>query len=50
MQNSAYNLEGDSLKIGMKNGQLIDLAETSEIYNLSSHQRPQVKYFMTYLK
>ena len=50
MQNSAYTIDGDSLAIGMKNGELKDLSEASEIYNLSSDQRPQIKYFMTYLK
>lgn len=50
MQNSAYSVEGDSLKIGLKNGTLKDLSETSEIYNLSGDQRPQIKYYITYLK
>jgi HD superfamily phosphohydrolase len=50
MSNSAYNKDGNTLKIGLKNGSLKELSETSEIYNLSSEQRPQIKYFMTYLK
>jgi HD superfamily phosphohydrolase len=50
MQNSAYSAEGDSLKIGLKNGSLKDLSETSEIYNLAGDHGPQIKYYITYLK
>ncbi len=50
LTNSAYSVEGDSLKIGMKNGELKELTQTSEIYNLSVENKPQVKYFITSIK
>lgn len=50
LSNSAYSAEGDSLKIGMKEGILKELSETSEVYNITANQRPQVKYFITYMK
>lgn len=50
MSNSAYSIDGDNLKIGMKDGSLKELSETSEIYNLAQDQKPQVKYFITYTK
>lgn len=50
LKNNAYTSIGDSLKIGMKNGELKELSETSEIYNLTNHQKPQVKYYITSLK
>jgi hypothetical protein len=34
----------------MKNGELKELSETSEIYNLTNDQKPQVKYYITSLK
>lgn len=50
LKNNAYTSKGDSLKIGMKNGELKELSETSEIYNLTNDQKPQVKYYITSLK
>lgn len=50
LKNNAYTSIGDSLKIGMKNGELKELSVTSEIYNLTNHQKPQVKYYITSLK
>jgi HD superfamily phosphohydrolase len=50
LSNSTYSAEGDPLKINMKNGDLKDLADTSEIYNLSKDSKPQIKYFITYPK
>jgi HD superfamily phosphohydrolase len=50
LKNNAYTSIGTSLKIGMKNGELKELSETSEIYNLTNHQKPQVKYYITSLK
>lgn len=50
LTNSAYSVEGDKLKIGMKNGELKELTQTSEIYNLSVENKPQVKYFITSIK
>ena len=50
LTNNAYSSLGDSLKIGMKNGKLKELSETSEIYNLTNDQKPQVKYYITSLK
>jgi hypothetical protein len=43
LKNNAYTSIGNSLKIGMKNGELKELSETSEIYNLTNHQKPQGK-------
>jgi hypothetical protein len=34
----------------MKDGTLKELSETSEIYNLTNDQRPQIKYFITSVK
>lgn len=50
LSNKTYSSEGDALKIGLKDGSLKDLSETSEIYNVSWDNKPQVKYFITYLK
>ncbi len=50
LKNNAYTSTGDSLKIGMKNCELKELSETSEIYNLTNDQKPQVKYYITSLK
>lgn len=50
LTNNAYSTEGDSLKIGMKTGRLKELTQTSEIYNLSEENKPQVKYFITSVK
>jgi len=50
LTNKAYSSFGNSLKIGMKNGELKELSETSEIYNLTNDQVPHVKYFITSLK
>ena len=50
LKNNTYTSTGNSLKIGMKNGELKELSETSEIYNLTNHQKPQVKYYITSLK
>jgi HD superfamily phosphohydrolase len=50
LTNNAYSSLGDSLKISMKNGKLKELSETSEIYNLTNDQKPQVKYYITSLK
>ncbi|MGB0851398.1 MAG: HD domain-containing protein [Bacteroidia bacterium] len=50
LSNSAYSIDGDSLKIGMKDGTLKELSETSEIYNLAQDQKPQIKYFITSVK
>jgi HD superfamily phosphohydrolase len=50
LSNNAYSSDGNSLKIGMKDGSLKELSETSEIYNLTNDQRPQIKYFITSIK
>jgi hypothetical protein len=50
LSNKAYSSDGNSLKIGMKDGTLKELSETSEIYNLTNDQRPQIKYFITSVK
>ncbi|NNJ55056.1 MAG: hypothetical protein HKP14_02945 [Bacteroidia bacterium] len=50
LSNSTYSTEGDPLKIGLKNGELKDLSEASEIYNISNDNKPQIKFFITYLK
>lgn len=50
LSNKAYSSDGNSLKIGMKDGTLKELSETSEIYNLTNEQRPQIKYFITSVK
>ncbi|MBT6235819.1 HD domain-containing protein [Bacteroidia bacterium] len=50
LSNKAYSSDGNALKIGMKNGSLKELSETSEIYNLTNDQKPQIKYFITYVK
>ncbi len=50
LSNSTYTSTGDPLKINMKNGSLKDLADTSEIYNLSKESKPQIKYFISYPK
>ena len=50
LSNKAYSSDGNSLKIGMKDGTLMELSETSEIYNLTNDQRPQIKYFITSMK
>lgn len=50
LSNKAYSSDGNSLKIGMKDGTLMELSETSEIYNLTNDQRPQIKYFITSVK
>jgi HD superfamily phosphohydrolase len=50
LSNNAYSIDGDSLKIGMKDGSLKELSETSEIYNLAHAQKPQIKYFITSIK
>ncbi len=50
LKNKAYSNLGNTLKIGMKNGELKELSETSEIYNLTHDQEPHVKYFITSLK
>ncbi len=50
LSNSAYSTEGDPLKIGYKNGVLKDLTDVSEIYNITSESKPQIKYFITSIK
>jgi HD superfamily phosphohydrolase len=50
LSNNTYSADGDSLKIGMKDGGLKELSETSEIYNLSQVNKPHIKYFITSLK
>ncbi len=50
LSNNTYSADGDSLKIGMKEGGLKELSETSEIYNLSQVNKPHIKYFITSLK
>jgi hypothetical protein len=50
LSNNTYSADGDSLKIGMKEGELKELSETSEIYNLSQVNKPHIKYFITSLK
>lgn len=44
--NTAYSSTGAALKIGYKDGSLVDIDETSEVYNLKDHRVPQVKYFI----
>lgn len=50
LSNKAYSSDGNALKIGMKDGSLKELSETSEIYNLTNGQKPQIKYFITSMK
>lgn len=50
LSNKAYSTDGNALKIGMKDGTLKELSETSEIYNLTNGQKPQIKYFITSVK
>jgi len=50
LSNKAYSSDGNPLKIGMKDGSLKELSETSEIYNLTNAQKPQIKYFITSVK
>ena len=50
LSNNTYSPYGDSLKIGMKDGSLKELSETSEIYNLAHDNKPTVKYFITNVK
>jgi len=50
LSNKTYSSLGDSLKIGMKDGTLKELSETSEVYNLSDDHKPTIKYFITSLK
>ena len=50
LSNNTYSTDGDTLKIGMKDGSLKELSETSEIYNLSEDNKPTNKYFITSLK
>lgn len=50
LSNKAYSADGNPLKIGMKDGTLRELSETSEIYNLTTNQKPQIKYFITSFK
>jgi HD superfamily phosphohydrolase len=50
LSNNTYSTDGDTLKIGMKDGSLKELSETSEIYNLSEDNKPTIKYFITSLK
>jgi HD superfamily phosphohydrolase len=47
LSNNTYNTDGDTLKIGMKDGSLKELSEASEIYNLSADNKPTIKYFIT---
>jgi len=49
LSNNTYNTDGDTLKIGMKDGSLKELSEASEIYNLSADNKPTIKYFITSL-
>jgi len=50
LSNKVYSTNGNALKIGMKDGTLKELSETSEIYNLTNGQKPQIKYFITSVK
>lgn len=50
LSNKAYSADGNPLKIGMKDGTLKELSETSEIYNLTTNQKTQIKYFITSFK
>lgn len=50
LSNNTYSTQGDTLKIGMKDGSLKELSETSEIYNLSDDNKPTIKYFITSIK
>ncbi|MSQ79266.1 MAG: HD domain-containing protein [Flavobacteriaceae bacterium] len=48
--NSAYTSEESGIKILLKNGNILDLADASDQYNISALSQPVVKYFLCYPK
>ena len=50
ISNSTYSGNDDKIRILFKNGVIKDLAEASEIFNMSLFTKPSVKYFLCYPK
>ena len=50
VNNSAYNANSFHINILMKNGQLVDVAEASDLLNIQSLSKPVTKYFICYPK
>ena len=50
ISNHAYNGQDDKIKILYNNGVIKDLAEASDIFNVSLLTQPSVKYFLCYPK
>jgi hypothetical protein len=44
--NTAYSPEGFNIKILYRNGQVLDIAEASDQYNISALAKPVTKYFL----
>ncbi len=50
VNNSAYNSSDFKINILMSNGQLLDVAEASDLLNIQSLAKPVTKYFVCYSK
>ncbi|MFN5920234.1 MAG: phosphohydrolase, partial [Bacteroidota bacterium] len=48
--NKAYSPEGFSIKVLYRNGQVKDIAEASDQYNITALTQPVRKYFLCYPK
>jgi HD superfamily phosphohydrolase len=46
VMNTAYSPEGFNIKILYRNGQVLDIAEASDQYNISALAKPVTKYFL----
>lgn len=50
LQNSAYSQKADKIRLLMKNGSLVDIAEASDNLNITALSQPVKKYFLCYPK
>ncbi len=50
LQNSAYSQKADKIKLLMKDGSLIDIAEAADNLNVTALSQPVKKYFLCYPK
>ena len=50
ISNEAYWREGESINVLMKNGQILDLAQASDLPNIKALRKVVKKYFVAYLR
>ncbi|MES2779859.1 MAG: phosphohydrolase, partial [Bacteroidota bacterium] len=50
VMNKAYSPEGFNIKVLFRNGEVKDIADASDQYNISALAKPVTKYFLCYPK